>query len=99
MTDKEIIEIVKKQLDKLGIGYDKRKEFPFSIERDLTIEIKRVSKKVHDVSFWSEYDEEFAFLHNIFSADVDAETFKVLRVNTHHKSIYLDENGGIISDD
>jgi hypothetical protein len=98
MTDKEIIEIVKKQLDKLGIGYDKRKEFSFSIERDMTTEIKGVSKKVHDVSFWTEFDEEFAFFHNIFSAEVDAETFKVLRVNTHHSSLHLDENGGIIND-
>lgn len=98
MTDKEIITIVKKQLDKLGLGYDTRKEFPFNVERDVTIDIKGVSKNVHDVSFWTEFDEEFAFFHNLFSAEVDAQTFKVLRVNTHHNSLYLDENGKVIND-
>lgn len=92
MTDKEIIKIVKRVLEKLDLGYDKRKDFPFNVHRDEIVDIKGISKKVHHVTFWTEYEEEFAYMHDLFSAEVDVETFKVLRVNTHHRSICLDVN-------
>ena len=98
MTDKDIIENVKKVLKKLGLGYDNRKDFPFNVNRDETVDIKGISKKVHHVTFWTEYDEEFAYMHDLFSAEVDFETHKVLRVNTHHRSVHLDDNENRINE-